>query len=77
MRGEREGWKLLPQLTGKNTGGQQQKPAICPPGVWVGLCLWAAIYLRESQGRRDGRREDKGKGLCLWRKGNIVKEAYM
>lgn len=68
---------LLPQLTGKNTGGQGQKPAICPAGVWVGPCLWVAIYFRKSQGRRDSYSGARDTDLGLWKKGNIAKEAYM
>lgn len=43
----------------------------------MGPCLWAAIYLRKSQGRRDSCRGDKDKDLCLQKKGNIARDAYM
>lgn len=70
---------LLPQLTGKNTGGQGQKPATCPAGVWVKPCLWATVYIRKSQGRGDdwptACKGTKDKDQSLQREGNTVKEA--
>lgn len=72
---------LLPQFTGKNSGGQGQKPATYPVGVWVGHCLWAAIYTRKSLGKGDDRpavcKGDKDEDKCLQRKGNIAKKACM
>lgn len=72
---------LLPQLIGKNTGGQGQTPATCPTGMWVRHCLWATVYIRKSQGRVDGwpmvHKGTKNKDQFLQRKGNVVKKAYM
>lgn len=74
--GERKGWKLLYYLSlrertleGKN---QQSVQQVCGWGPASGL-----QFTSGSHKGGESCRGDKSKDLCLWKKRNIAKDAYM